>query len=146
MSPLWIKPRKGELISPIGGDQTYYKVIGEQTGGHFAMLEQTVPPVQGPRKNVHTREDESFYILEGDFGFEIGDWSFVAGPGSFVFGPRDIPHRFWNAGTTTGRFLLTISSPGLEPFFTEFSNVLAAFPSDQVRQAEIAARYGLYFV
>src|SRR5262245_7912705 len=128
MSPVWIKAHEGKVISPIGGDESYYKVVGEQTGGQFAMLEQNVPPGHGPRRHVHTREEESFYILEGEFGFEIGDQSFVARPGSFVLGPRDIPHRFLNAGTSIGRFLLIISPPGLEPFFSEFSDVLAAFP------------------
>lgn len=146
MEPLIVAPGEGKPISPIGSDMSYFKALGAQTGGNFALLEQTVPAGHGPRRHVHRREEESFYILEGEFGFEVGDRQFVAGPGTFVLGPRDIPHRFWNAGTSDGRFLLIISPAGLEPFFEEFSRLLANSPGDLGRQAEVAARYGLEFV
>ena len=143
---MFVKPGEGESISPIGGDLSFYKARGPQTGGTFALLEQAVPPGHGPRRHVHRREEESFYILEGEFGFEVGGRQFVAEPGTFVLGPRDIPHRFWNAGTTLGRFLLIITPAGLEPFFEEFSRVLAESPGDLVRRAEVAGRYGIEFV
>lgn len=146
MEPLIVPPGVGKPISPIGADTSFFKALGSQTGGSFALMEQTVPPGHGPRRHVHRREEESFYILEGEFGFEVGDRQFVAGPGTFVLGPRDIPHRFWNAGSTDGRFLLIISPPGLESFFEEFSRALAESPGDLARQAEVAARYGLEFV
>jgi quercetin dioxygenase-like cupin family protein len=146
MNPIIVAPREGRSISPIGDDQSFWKALGSQTGGNFALLEQTVPPGHGPRRHVHRREEESFYILEGEFSFEVGERTFVGGPGTFVLGPRDIPHRFWNAGSSTGRFLLIISPAGLEPFFEEFSRVIAESPSDLARQAEVAGRYGLEFV
>ena len=95
---------------------------------------------------MHSRQERSFYILEGDFGFEVGERTFVGGPGSFVLGPRGIPHRFWNAGTTPGRFLLLISPSGLEPFFAEFSRLMAESPHDLAQEAELAGRYGIKFV
>jgi mannose-6-phosphate isomerase-like protein (cupin superfamily) len=146
MEPVVVTPGEGRSISPIGGDQSFWKAKGAQTGGAFAMMEQSVPPGHGPRRHVHHREEESFYILEGEFGFEVGGRSFVAGPGTFVLGPRDIPHRFWNVGQTTGRFLLIISPPGLEPFFEEYSRVMAESPQNLVLQAEVAGRYGIEFV
>jgi mannose-6-phosphate isomerase-like protein (cupin superfamily) len=146
MDPVVVTPGEGQSISPIGGDQSFWKAKGAQTGGAFAMMEQSVPPGHGPRRHVHHREEESFYILEGEFGFEVGDRTFVVGPGTFVLGPRDVPHRFWNAGQTTGRFLLIMSPPGLEPFFEEFSRVMADSPDDKVRQAVVAGRYGIEFV
>jgi mannose-6-phosphate isomerase-like protein (cupin superfamily) len=146
MEPFVVEPGEGASISPIGGDRSAFKALGTQTGGTFALMEQIVPPGHGPRRHVHRREEESFYILEGEFGFEVGERQFVAGPGSFVFGPRGIPHRFWNARGADGRFLLIISPAGLEPFFEGFSRVLAESPGDLDRQAEVASRYGLEFV
>src|SRR5262245_39524419 len=136
MDPFFVLPGAGKVISPIGDDRSVFKAVGSQTGGAFALMEQMVPPGAGPRRHVHHREEESFYILEGEFGFEVGDRGFVAGPEAFVFGPRGIPHRFWNAGTTDGRLLLLISPAGLEPFFKEFSDVLAQFPGELNRHAE----------
>ena len=146
LQPLVVTPGQGRTISPIGGDQSFWKVQGGQTGGAFAILEQSVPPGHGPRRHVHHREEESFYILEGQFGFEVGDKQFVAGAGTFVLGPRDIPHRFWNVASTPGRFFLIISPAGLEPFFEEFSRVIATSPRDMALQALVAGRYGIEFV
>jgi mannose-6-phosphate isomerase-like protein (cupin superfamily) len=146
MEPVVVTPGEGRSISPIGGDQSFWKAKGAQTGGAFAMMEQSVPPGHGPRRHVHHREEESFYILEGEFGFEVGDRTFVVGPGTFVLGPRDVSHRFWNAGQTTGRFLLIMSPPGLEPSFEEFTRIMAEAPDDLVLQAQVAGRYGIEFV
>ncbi len=146
MDPLVVAPGDGKTISPIGGDESFWKVRGSQTGGAFAMMEQSVPPGHGPRLHVHHREEESFYILDGEFGFEVGNRQFVVGAGTFVLGPRGIPHRFWNAGNRPGRFLLILSPPGLEPFFEKFSNLIAEAPEDLERQAELAGRYGIEFV
>ena len=49
-------------------------------------------------------------------------------------------------GSTPGRFLLIISPAGLEPFFEEFSRVMATSPHDLALQAEVAGRYGIEFV
>lgn len=146
LSPLWIRPNEGTRISPIGGDVTYCKLIGAQTGGPFAMLHQSVPPGHGPRRHVHTREEETFYILDGEFGFEVGDQTIVATQGDVVFGPRGLPHRFWNAGESLGRFLLIISPSGLEPFFTEYAEVIAKHSRNASEEEAVAAKYGISFV
>ena len=146
LTPKYVAPGTGKAISPIGGDHTTYKAIGAETAGNFAMLEQVVPPGHGPRKHVHRREEESFYILQGEFTFEVGDETIVASAGSFVLGPRNVPHRFWNSGSSPGKFLLIISPAGLEPFFEAFSQLIAAAPDDHVRQSELAGTYGLEFV
>jgi hypothetical protein len=57
MEPLVVIAGEGKSIGPIGGDQSFFKALGSQTGGAFALLEQTVPPGHGPRGHVHDRED-----------------------------------------------------------------------------------------
>jgi hypothetical protein len=63
MEPLFVRPGDGKTISPIGGDQSFFKAIGSQTGGAFALMEQSVLPGLGPRRHVHSREDQSFYSI-----------------------------------------------------------------------------------
>lgn len=143
---LFLAPEEGKKISPIGGDVSFYKAYSVDTGGNYAMLLQIVPPNHGPRKHVHKNEEEAFYILQGQFGFEVGDSKLTAETGSFVLGPRGIPHKFWNSGNTTGKFLLIISPGGLEPFFEEFSQLMLEAPLDFERQAVLAGKYGITFV
>lgn len=46
-----------------------FKVVGEDTGGAFALSELTARPEFGPPPHMHHREDESYYVLEGEFEF-----------------------------------------------------------------------------
>jgi mannose-6-phosphate isomerase-like protein (cupin superfamily) len=66
------------------------KITAAQTGGLLSMLEITEPPdVDGP-PHVHHREDEAFWILDGDATFEGGDATIEAhaGPAPLLDRPR----------------------------------------------------------
>jgi mannose-6-phosphate isomerase-like protein (cupin superfamily) len=51
----------------------------------------------GPPPHVHDREDECFYVMDGDLSIRCGGDAFDAAAGSFVFLPGR-PHRFWGRG------------------------------------------------
>ena len=92
------------------------KVTAEQTGGLLSIVEVTEPPNAAGPLHVHHREDEGFWILDGDVTFEVGDTTIRASAGDFAFGPRDIPHRY-TAGPSGCRMLF-IMTPG------EFDNLV----------------------
>ena len=67
----------------------------EETGGRFGLVEAVFAQGHGaaaPRP-PH-REDEAWYVLEGEISFYIGDETHRATPGTFVFAPRGVPHSF----------------------------------------------------
>src|SRR4029450_4627388 len=66
----------------------------EESGGRLPIVEVTAPPGLEVPLHVHRRDDEGFWILEGDITFEVGDAAIEAHAGDYVFGPRDIPHRY----------------------------------------------------
>jgi hypothetical protein len=78
-----------------------------------------VPPGGGPPPHIHTREDETFYLLEGQIEFLLGEETIVAGAGDFVNVPRGTVHRFRNTGTETARMVLTFTPAGIERWFEE---------------------------
>ena len=70
----------------------------------------------------HDREDECFYVLDGELSVRCAGNTFDAPAGSFVFLPRDRSHQF---RSTTGRSarLLLISVPGgIEDYFAQINN------------------------
>lgn len=98
---------EGERIrSPLGGDVTQI-VRGEHSNGALAALEAINGPGEGPPLHVHTREDETVYVLEGQFRWKLGDELSVTGPGSFVFIPRGVSHTWQVIGEGDGRMLVT---------------------------------------
>jgi quercetin dioxygenase-like cupin family protein len=128
-----------------------FKLTGEETGGEMALIETVTEPNTGPPPHVHEREDEVFYILEGEFEFMAGDDTIHASPGSVVYGPRGIVHTYRNIGDEAGRFLTTITPSGLEDFFSEVGESAAGHPhaSPEVTPEKIenllrvAPKYGL---
>jgi quercetin dioxygenase-like cupin family protein len=48
------------------------KALGNETGGSYSLFEDVVPPGVGPPSHVHTREDETWYMLEGELEWKVG--------------------------------------------------------------------------
>src|SRR5688572_10204067 len=101
------------------GDHYTFLVTGEESGGAYFAMEALVPAGGGPPPHIHTREDETFYLLEGEIEFLLGEETIAAGPGDFVNVPRGTVHRFRNTGTETARLVLTFTPAGLERWFEE---------------------------
>ena len=89
------------------------KATSEQTGGLLSIIEITEPPDAVAPLHVHHRDDEGFWILEGDVTFEVGDTTIEAHAGDFVWGPRGIPHRY-TVGPDGCRMLFLMTPGGFE--------------------------------
>jgi uridine kinase len=120
--PIVHPPGSGKVVGVLGGQSTF-KVLSEQTGGAYAVLEQQVPPGHGPPLHVHRHETEIFYILEGRFEVTLGDRTVEAPAGAMAVGPRDIPHTFRNVGPTPGKLLLTVIPGRFSNYFFEVDDL-----------------------
>jgi quercetin dioxygenase-like cupin family protein len=126
------------------GDHYTFLVTGEESGGAYFAMEALVPPGGGPPPHIHTREDETFYLLEGQIEFLLGEETILARPGDFVNVPRGTVHCFQNTASDTARLVLTFTPAGIEHWFEE---TLERAPNDvEVEDVpdnidEVAARY-----
>jgi quercetin dioxygenase-like cupin family protein len=89
--PIIRGPGEGKVVGVLR-DQSTFKVLSEETGGAYAILEQKIPPGHGPPLHVHRHETEIFYVLDGRFEITIGEQRLAAAAGAIVVGPRNIPH------------------------------------------------------
>lgn len=123
----------------IAGSVYVILVDSRETGGLYAMIDAIVPPGGGPPRHVHTREDEGFYVLEGEVAFTIGGVRHVAGAGTLLHAPRNIPHTFRNESTAQARMLVWLTPGGLEQFFREVgAEIPPGAPPPPVSDAHIA--------
>jgi mannose-6-phosphate isomerase-like protein (cupin superfamily) len=106
------------LRAPVGGP-VLIKAGTETTGGTFALLEVTWPPLEGPPLHVHAREDEMWWVLEGDWRFRMNDQLHHVRAGSFAFVPRGVTHSFQNVGETAARILVMFTPSGMDRFFEQ---------------------------
>ena len=84
----------GYVVPPGAGvtDEPGLKASRGSTGGALSVVETRIDA--GPPLHVHDREDECFYVLDGELSVRCGGDTFDAPAGSFVFLPRGRPHRF----------------------------------------------------
>jgi mannose-6-phosphate isomerase-like protein (cupin superfamily) len=128
----------------IFGDQIWIKLGYADTGGSYAIMEGITPPQGGPPLHRHGREEESFYIMEGDFVFEVDGEKIPAGPGCTVFTPRGTAHTFQNVGKAPGRLLVIVQPAGLDLFFDEVAQVASGMAQPDLKGiVPLFQKYGL---
>jgi mannose-6-phosphate isomerase-like protein (cupin superfamily) len=119
--PFAVQPGEGTALETPTGDMVAIKAATRQTNGSLSVLEFVISPKRGPALHTHLREDELWYVIDGDFRFKAGDAMLRASTGGLAFGPRGMPHAFQNIGDTPGRLLVITTPSGLERFFEEFA-------------------------
>jgi quercetin dioxygenase-like cupin family protein len=146
-------PGQGKRTLWVLGEAVTYKVSSRRTGGAYAMFEVATPPGAGPPPHVQHREDESFYVLEGEYEFLMEGSTIRAGAGSLLYFPKGTLHAHNGVGEGVGRMLVTQTPGGLyERFFEELGKVAEgddAEPPVFEEQADAesivatAAKYGI---
>jgi quercetin dioxygenase-like cupin family protein len=135
----------------IVGDVYRFLATGAETDGRYAQIEALVPPGGGPPPHVHRREEEGFYILDGEITFQIGDQRVVATKGMFANMPIGVPHSFRNESHRPARMLITVAPAGLEQMFFEVgvplpegaTSALPPTPAEIEKLLAVAPRYGV---
>jgi quercetin dioxygenase-like cupin family protein len=119
--PIVVPAGESRTTAPLAifGNEMWIKLSGQDTNGSYAIIEDRTPSQGGPPLHRHQREDESFYVLEGEYVFEVDGQQIQAGPGSSVFAPKGTAHRFQNTGATDGRLLIMVQPAGLDEFFRD---------------------------
>ena len=127
---------------------------GEDTHGQFAMIEAVGRRGNVPPPHIHHREDETFYVLEGEIVVSVGDRMIRGMPGTMIFLPRNVRHSF-TIESEQSRMLIFVTPAGFDGWFREFSVPAPAMTlppagepayGEVQRMLEAAPRYGLEFV
>lgn len=95
------------------------KRTSEDTDGAFTLAEHTAAPQSPPAPHIHHREDETYYILEGEFEFLDEDRTLTAGAGSVVYLPKGRLHSHSNPGDSPARAVVFYTPGGVEKFIED---------------------------
>ncbi len=133
------------------GTTMTFLITGRETDGAFFLSEISVPPNAGPPPHIHSREDESFQLLEGTLTIQVGGTTINASPGDFVHLPRGMVHTFRNTGAVNAKALVLTTPAGLENYFAEVFDPATdrratpppPTPSMLARARAAAPKYGL---
>lgn len=112
------------------------------TDGVFSTYRVTVPRGAGVPSHVHQNEEETFYVLNGEFEFLCGEEIVALTAGGQIYLPRQMPHSILNVGTTTGQLLGVGTPAGHEEFFRDAA-LLGDGPPDFDAAAAVCRRHGM---
>ena len=124
IGPFAIADGEGTALKTPTGDTITIKAGTQATNGALSIFDLAVAPGSGPALHIHTREDELWYVLHGEFRFKAGEAMLSASTGGMAFGPRGVPHCFQNIGQTAGRLLVITTPSGSERFFEQIAELL----------------------
>lgn len=139
-------PAEGRTPEPLNvvGEETLVKVGPADSDGQLAAFHLVAPPMSGPPLHVHMREDEWFYVLDGELVFEIDGVRAPVGPGGSVWLRRGVVHRYQNFTDRDARLLIATVPGRFHDMFVEMS---AGTPPEGMPSLELLAaldaKYGI---
>ena len=121
LKALVLGPQDYRLSGPLDvlGEPGLVKLADADTDNAVAVVHLTVPKLAGPPLHRHSREDEWFYILDGNLTWEVDGQRFNGTTGSSAFAPRGTAHAFQNFHDQTAHILVMITPAGLDRFFED---------------------------
>lgn len=149
VAPIALAAGEGEALWSFGCLITV-KASKEATDGRVLVTENLAARGAGSPLHVHSREDEWFYVMEGELTLWVGGEVIVAPAGSFVYGPRGVPHTF-TVSSDQARFLLVAEPAGLEGMLRALGQPAESLsippaptePPDFARITEVCEAHGL---
>ncbi|MDQ2864520.1 MAG: cupin domain-containing protein [Bacteroidota bacterium] len=99
------------------------KVSQKDTNGDLAIFEYTGSEKGGPPLHVHAYQDEIFFIVEGEYLFQVGEDKHNLKAGDTIFLPRTVSHAFAQLSDNGKMFFLFQPSGKMEDFFRVMGNL-----------------------
>lgn len=111
------------------------KFSGADTNGDWVLFEQSGhTPKGGPPLHVHPLQDEFFYVIAGDYRFQVGEDFYELHPGDTIFLPRTVPHAFVQR-SEVAKMLVSYQPAGkMEAFFRKTSQRTTPLSSAEMAQ------------
>jgi len=126
----------------IAGARVQVLVSSHDTGGRYTICEVETAGRNGPPLHAHRYEDGFFYILEGEFDFQLAGKAITAGPGTSIFIPRQTAYAF-RGKDDKGRFLVLTHPGGLDLFFHDVKAVVQGQQPILERLVPVLEKHGI---
>jgi quercetin dioxygenase-like cupin family protein len=94
------------------------KISGRDTENDLTVFEQTgLTPKGGPPLHIHGNQDECFYVIEGEYLFQVGEERYQMKAGDTIFLLRKVQHAFVQL-SEKGKMIVSYLPAGkMEAFF-----------------------------
>jgi quercetin dioxygenase-like cupin family protein len=98
------------------GLRLHIRLTGQDTAGSLALIKHAGRGGTGSPLHRHTREAETFFVLDGDLDGWLDNNHTTVSTGDTLYLPAGSEHAY-RVRSNTARFLLLITPAGFEQFF-----------------------------
>lgn len=123
------------------GDIYTILVTGEESNGRYAWAKAVIAPGNGVPPHFHTREDEAFYILEGQLDFMVEGRDVQVSPGTVLHVPLGVIHAFKNNSGKLAKFLVQTIPSGFDKMLAECGQPVPAGTAPEAPKPEDVQRF-----
>ncbi|HEX4443709.1 MAG TPA: cupin domain-containing protein [Galbitalea sp.] len=115
------------LVPPVMVPGHTFRILADSsaTDGRFSMTEAVSPAGAFVGRHIHDDAVECFYVLEGQYDFNVSGNKQLVGPGSFALIPRGAPHEWQVAGQAKARTIVMFLPAGFESLFRLMPRIFA---------------------
>ena len=136
--------RFGEKTLLFGNSPNDIKVSQKDTDGKLTIFEYTGNVKGGPALHLHPHQDEIFFVVQGEYLFQVGDEKYNLKAGDIIFLPRTVAHAFAQLTETGKMFFLFQPSGKMEDFFRLLGDPM--FKPTPEEGAKISLEHGMKVV
>ena len=136
--------RFGEKTLLFGNSPNDIKVSQKDTDGKLTIFEYTGNVKGGPALHLHPHQDEIFFVVQGEYLFQVGDEKYNLKAGDIIFLPRAVAHAFAQLTETGKMFFLFQPSGKMEDFFRLLGDPM--FKPTPEEGAKISLEHGMKVV
>ena len=140
-----LQAEEGRTQQPLDilGADTLAKLTNEDTDGTLAIFQPNVPPMSGPPLHRHSREDEWFYVLDGQITVQVDGQRTILPAGGSAFAPRGTAHTYQNFSPAPARTLVLVTPGHFQRFFEELTLLNRGPAPDLVRVEQLMNKHGV---
>ncbi|WP_169335003.1 cupin domain-containing protein [Nocardia otitidiscaviarum] len=103
----------GEGLRVASGGIVYrFLATKAETNDKYSLFEATLRPGEGSPFHVHSREEEAFFVLDGEVAFYTEAERVPAGPGTFINASIGVVRGFRNETDRNARMLILVAPSG----------------------------------
>lgn len=106
------------------------KISGADTENDIAVMEVTGAINEGPPLHIHLFQDEWFYVIEGEYLFQVGDDKYQMKSGDTIFLPRNVQHAYLQL-SEKGKMMISFMPAGKMEAFYEVTDKWTSTPSKE---------------
>jgi len=137
-----IRTNEGRRVGVLG-DQVTIKVPSAESPYGLAIVVVDVPPGSGTPCVTHAKEEEVYFVLQGELFMHTPDEKHTLQAGDMVHLPPGTPHGYRNPGESTARFLAwTVGGP-MDQFFVNMAERVQELPRDLPAMAQVLEEFGV---